>query len=396
MKLHKALVEAIPELVKFILEQECPADIALRMQFKKHSQWGKRDRHFVATAVYDLIRYHRFYTELTKSKSNYWLHTSAWIYFRYNMELTWPNFPKINPYQLKALEEELKLQPQIYESYPDWMWSHGMEMLGSDRWYKEASSLNREAPVYLRVNILKAPLQKVLLALQEEGIEASVTPGPSETLRLHKRAALFKTKAFNLGWFEVQDFASQHIVPFSGVQPGQTVIDVCAGAGGKTLHFAAVMQNTGQIFAADPAEKKIMELKKRAKRAGAQNIQCILLNTESVTLEKLKAKADVVLMDVPCSGSGVFKRHPESKWTLTAEALTALKQIQNNILHTHCSLVRSGGTLVYSTCSIFPDENELQVQEFLKTHSEFILEAEQMLYPSGEGDGFYMARLKRQ
>jgi len=199
-----------------------------------------------------------------------------------------------------------------------------------------------------------------------------------------------------LGWFEVQDFASQHIVPFSGVQPGQTVIDVCAGAGGKTLHFAAVMQNTGQIFAADPVEKKIMELKKRAKRAGAQNIQCILLNTESVTLEKLKAKADVVLMDVPCSGSGVFKRHPESKWTLTAEALTALKQIQNNILHTHCSLVRSGGTLVYSTCSIFPDENELQVQEFLKTHSEFILEAEQMLYPSGEGDGFYMARLKRQ
>lgn len=396
MKLHRVLVEAIPELVKYILEQHCPVDIALSTKFKKHSQWGKRDRNFIARAVYDLIRYHRFYAELTYSTTNFWLHTSAWIYISHNMVLTWPHFPQIIPQHIETRKAELKLQAQIWESYPEWLWQHGVEALGEERWQKEASALNAEAPVYLRVNTLKADTAKVVQALQTEGIEVNTVEQGPEVLRLSKRAALFKTKAFTLGWFEVQDIGSQQIVPFSGVRPGQTVLDLCAGAGGKTLHFAAQMRNTGQLFAADPVEKKLLELKKRAKRAGAQNIQCIHLNSTSVNLNHLNEKADVVLLDVPCSGSGVFKRHPESKWRLTAQSLQTLKQTQQNILQERCVFVKHGGCLVYSTCSIFPDENAQQVQQFINSNSEFSLEAEQSLYPSGQGDGFYMARLQRK
>ena len=395
MKLHRVLVEAIPVLVKKIHQEALPADVVLSLHFKKNPQWGRRDRNFVAEAVFDLIRYYRYYATLTDSKENYWLHTSAWIYLKHKEIITFNSFPIVSGSETEHRVKQLALDPAIVWSYPEWMWTRGMKELGETHWMREAEQLNRPARVFLRVNTLKATPEKLQHSLFQEGVEIEPFADLQNAFELKKRSPIFKTKTFEKGWFEIQDVGSQLIVPFCGVKPKQTVVDVCAGAGGKTLHLAALMNNTGQIFAGDVHEKKLAELKKRARRAGAQNIQIVLWDEKNTLNNALTDRADVVLIDAPCSGTGVFKRHPETKWRLDEEGLERLIQVQQNILQNHAALLKKGGHLVYSTCSIFKSENEDQVRRFISMRSDFILEAEHTVSPSFGGDGFYMARMKR-
>ena len=203
------------------------------------------------------------------------------------------------------------------------------------------------------------------------------------------------TKIFKEGLFEVQDASSQLVAPYLDVKPGQRVIDTCAGAGGKTLHLASLMENKGQIIALDIYAHKLKELKKRAKRDGAHNIETRPIES-SKTIKKLKNSADRVLIDAPCSGLGVLKRNPDSKWKMQPEFIDRIRETQAEILDNYSSFVKNGGKLVYATCSILPSENEKQIELFLANHPEFKLIEDKKVSPVKSGfDGFYMALMER-
>jgi len=173
------------------------------------------------------------------------------------------------------------------------------------------------------------------------------------------------------------------------------VVDACAGAGGKSLHLAALMENKGQLIALDIYQGKLNDLKKRAKRNSVHNIDTRLIDSTK-TIKKLKNTADRVLIDAPCSGIGVLKRNPDSKWKLQPEFLEKIKSTQAEILDKYSQMLKVKGQMVYATCSILPSENEKQVANFLSTHSEFKLLSENKVSPEKSGyDGFYMALLEK-
>jgi 16S rRNA (cytosine967-C5)-methyltransferase len=222
-----------------------------------------------------------------------------------------------------------------------------------------------------------------------------ILPDYPDALKLKNRANVFHTYAFRKGLFEMQDASSQLVSRFLEVEPGMRVVDACAGAGGKTLHLASLMENKGQLIAMDIFEHKLEDLKKRAKRNGAHNIETRVI-TSSKTIKKLKESADRVLIDAPCSGLGVIRRNPDSKWKLQPEHIDKIKETQAEILDQYAQMVKVGGKMVYATCSILPSENEKQVEKFLENHSEFKLQKDLKVSPHHTGfDGFYMALLEK-
>jgi 16S rRNA (cytosine967-C5)-methyltransferase len=195
--------------------------------------------------------------------------------------------------------------------------------------------------------------------------------------------------------FEVQDAASQTVAPFMKVEPGMRVIDACAGAGGKTLHLAALKKNKGRLIAMDVEQWKLDELQKRARRAGVSNLENKVIDSTKA-IKRLAGTADRLLLDVPCSGLGVLKRNPDAKWKLSPEFIEGVIRLQQSIVTDYSNMVKPGGMMVYATCSIFPSENEKQVEQFLeKKGNDFSLEEMQHVWPSEGFDGFFMARLKR-
>ena len=216
--------------------------------------------------------------------------------------------------------------------------------------------------------------------------------------RSKERANVFTTEAFKKGSFEVQDASSQLVAQFLDVEQGMKVVDTCAGAGGKTLHLAALMENKGQIIAMDIYDNKLKELKRRAKRAGAHNIDMRVIDSTK-PIKKLYDKADRVLIDAPCSGLGVLRRNPDAKWKLQPEFIEKIKNTQSEILATYSRMVKPGGKLVYATCSILPSENQQQVEKFLTSDSgkEFTFVKEKKILSHESGfDGFYMAMIERK
>jgi 16S rRNA (cytosine967-C5)-methyltransferase len=202
-------------------------------------------------------------------------------------------------------------------------------------------------------------------------------------------------KSFHEGRFEVQDAASQMVAPFVDVAPGMRVIDACAGAGGKSLHLAALMNNKGRLIALDVAGWKLDELRRRARRAGVSNLETRLIDSPKV-IKRLAESADRVLLDVPCSGLGVLKRNPDTKWKLTEKQLEEIGRQQEEILNAYCTMVRPGGDLIYATCSILPSENEKRISAFLERRGGMFERVEEKrLWPSDGFDGFYMVRLRR-
>ncbi len=194
----------------------------------------------------------------------------------------------------------------------------------------------------------------------------------------------------------MQDASSQLVGAALDVQPGMRVVDACAGAGGKTLHLAALMKNKGQIIAMDTEAWKLDNLKKRATRAGITIIEPRLIES-SKTIKRLHNSADRLLLDVPCSGLGVLRRNPDAKWKLTHEFISTIKKTQQEILEGYSPIIKKDGVLIYSTCSILPSENTGQVNTFLKaSENQFVLQEEKKVFPSESGfDGFYIAKIKR-
>lgn len=264
-----------------------------------------------------------------------------------------------------------------------------------EAWPAERKALGEAAPRFIRVNTLKTDRDSLASKLSDEGVVTKSVKGVNTALEVTSNAALFRTGAFREGLFEQQDAGSQLIAPFLEVEPGMRVIDACAGSGGKTLHLAALMKGKGTLIALDIEGWKLDDLKTRARRAGAFNIDTRTIESTKV-IKRLYEHADRVLIDAPCSGLGVLRRTTDSKWADVKPRLVELKKVQADILERYSRMAKVGGKVVYSTCSILPSENHEQVEAFLAKHGdEFILEEEQSIMPSSGFDGFYMARFKR-
>lgn len=391
MRLFRNLCAAVVNTLTEIFEQQRYADKAIEKVFRQNPKWGARDRRFVAETIYDIVRWYRLFSTVADSR-DFWKILAAWCVWK---DIDLPSWPEmaIDTHRVRKNFQLAQGNRVVAESIPDWLDELGQAEL-SDWWPRELHALNGEATVVLRANTLKASRQQLQERLADDEIFTRSSSDFPDALELEERQNVFSHEAFKEGWFEVQDAGSQLIAPFLQVEPGQRVIDACAGAGGKTLHLASLMKNKGRIIAMDTEEWKLEELKKRARRAGASTIETRVIES-SKTVKRLEASADRLLLDVPCSGLGVLKRNPDAKWKLTPEFISSVRETQQKILSEYSLMLKPGGLMVYATCSILQAENRKQVDEFLRQQKSFQLLADQSLWPSEGFDGFYMALLKR-
>jgi len=401
MRLHRNLVFATIDTLDLIFNENKQADKALRNTLKRDKRWGSRDRSFIAETTYDIVRWKRLYASISEVKepfdrSNLFRLFTVWATLHGIKIPDWKQFEDTPVRKIKGKFDELSKIRKYRESIPDWLDELGEKELGK-KWDAELKALNTTAKVVLRVNTLKTSLKEVQNELSDAGIETDTLKKHPDALVLIERANVFVTEAFKKGWFEVQDASSQKVAQFLDPKPGTRVVDACAGAGGKSLHIASLMENKGQIIALDIYDNKLNELKRRAKRNGAHNIETRCIDSTKV-IKKLYGKADKVLIDAPCSGLGVLKRNPDAKWKLKPESLSNIKETQKTLLDSYSKMVKPGGQMVYATCSILPSENELQVKDFIKREEgkEFRLIRDEKVSPNQSGfDGFYMALLQR-
>ncbi len=375
---------------------------------KSDARWGSRDRAFVAENTYEIVRWWRLVREIGElgnweieklAEANFIrligvnLHLKDFHSPTFGFELPdWPEFKGLNSEEIKQKRDALAANRRITQSIPDWMDELGVAELG-EKWDAEISALNLQAPVVIRANSLKIDKLALKKRMFEEGWDSTETPLAPDALVLRKRGNIFQNQVFLKGFFEVQDAGSQCIAPFLQVEPGMRVVDACAGAGGKSLHLAALMENKGSIIALDTEAWKLEELRKRAKRNGVHIIQGRPIESTK-TIKRLHGTADRLLLDVPCSGLGTLRRNPDAKWKLSPEFLEKVRGTQAEILRNYSKILRPGGQMVYATCSIFPSENERQVEQFLAENAGFKLLDQRKISPAEQGfDGFYMARI---
>lgn len=403
MRLHRNLVYTTIDSLNAIFNEGEYADKVVARALKKDKRWGSADRKFVAETIYEIVRWKRLYAEIADVKEpfnreNLWRMFAAWAVLRGYPIPDWTQLQGTPERKIKGRFDELSKNRAIKESIPDWMDALGVKELGEAVWSKEIKAQNEQAKVILRVNTLKTTKEKLRAILMDLNIETEFLKDQNDALVLKERANVFLTQAFKDGLFEVQDASSQLVAPLLDVKPGMRVVDTCAGAGGKTLHLASIMQNKGQLIALDLYESKLNQLKLRARRNGAHNIETRVIESTK-TIKKLHETADRVLIDAPCSGLGVLKRNPDSKWKLQPEFIENIKKIQAEVLENYSKIVKPGGKLVYATCSVLPSENQEQIQKFLTSDSgknfKFIEDYKILAHQTGF-DGFYMALLEKK
>lgn len=397
LSLRPRLLQAVTDTLRAVFLDRQFADRVLASSLREGPEWRDDERAFIAETTYEVIRRYRLLTELMgrepRSASD-WIRLVGVLLALEGRDLPpWREFEGLTRQLITRRLTPLRPIRPVRESVPDWLDALGARELGN-RWPATLAALNKPAAPVLRANRLKTDPPALRQALQQEGIQTQ--PLGDDALLVTERRRLFTTKAFQDGWFEMQDFASQQVAPFLQPAPGLTVVDACAGAGGKTLHLAALMQNKGRLLALDPDPHKLNDLQQRARRAGATNITPRPI-TGTKVIKRLDGKADRLLLDVPCSGLGVLRRNPEIRWRLTPAQLRQLRDTQAYILSYYPRMLKPGGLLVYATCSVLPSESEEQVQTFLRDQgSAFELLSEKRYWPQeDESDGFYMALLKK-
>ena len=398
MKLHRNLVFAVIDALNLVFNEGEYADKVVQKVLKFDKRWGARDRGFIAETTYEMVRYKRLYAEIAEVKAPFSRPDlfRMWAVWAVLKGIKLPDWKQIEPTperRIKGRFDELSNIRKYREAIPDWIDELCVKALGEKLWTAEMAKLNEPAEVILRTNTLKTKKETLRKALLDEGIVAEPINGYPLALKLVERANVFVTQAFKEGMFEVQDASSQLVAELLDVQPGQRVVDTCAGAGGKSLHLAALMENKGQLISMDIYESKLKELKRRARRNGAHNIETRDISSSKV-YKKLYGTADRVLIDAPCTGLGVLRRNPDSKWKMQPEFLEKITKTQQEILRNYSKIVKPGGKMVYATCSILPQENNDQVKSFLSSEEgkDFSLAKEKKIYASKSGfDGFYMA-----
>jgi 16S rRNA (cytosine967-C5)-methyltransferase len=397
--LHLHLVKEISHALNEIFIDGKYADKVIEKSFKLNRKWGARDRRFFAESVYEIVRHKRRLEYLAGSDSA-WDLIGAYL-CKTNGEIPdWEEFDHLNVNEIRKKDKADK-PAAVENSFPDWLNNLGQEEFGSD-WPAIMKALNAPAEVFLRTNTLRTDPDHLISELAKEEIEAQKVESEKFDLRscvkLQKRKNVFITQAFKKGFFEVQDAASQLVAPLLDVKPGLRVVDACAGAGGKSLHLAAMMKNKGKIISMDIHEWKLKELKTRAARDGVDIIETRVIEGTK-TVKRMEDSFDRVLLDVPCSGMGVLRRNPDSKWKLSAEEIQRLTDLQKEIISAYSKMCKSGGLMVYATCSILHRENEDQVKWFLnsETGKGWQLQKELRVWPHIDGfDGFYAALLAKK
>jgi len=396
MKLeHKNLIIGIHDALQEALFTEKYADKVIEKVLKSNKKWGSKDRAFISESFYEIIRWKskfEFFSGKQLVPENVYHVIATYLLYR---KITFPIWDVFEGFYHRKVKERFQLKfpsNAIKHSIPKWMESRLQEELGST-WEEEMVALNQPARQILRTNTLKISPEKLQQELLEENIETDLIPDYPFALQLVNRRNVFITESFKKGYFEMQDASSQLVAEFLQLEDAKRVVDACAGAGGKTLHLASLMQNKGQLIALDIHEWKLTELKIRARRAGVHNIQMKVISDNKV-IKRLENSVDRLLLDAPCSGIGVLKRNPDSKWKLNPEFIDRMIKIQAEILQNYSKMLKVNGKMVYATCSILPTENTKQVENFLKNNSNFKLEKEKIILPSQSSfDGFYMARL---
>ena len=397
--LHFHLVESISLALDEIFLDGKYADKVIEKLFKKNRKWGSKDRKFIAESIYEIVRHKRRLEFISNSDKSMDLIAAFFVQTRGELP-NWEEFDHIDIHQFKKRNSAEKPH-EIANSFPDWLHQLGTEEFG-DQWTKLMNALNKPAEVFLRVNTLKASPETVIKELAAEQVDAEMLTSKDfefpVALKLKKRKNVFITQAFRKGYFEMQDAASQQVAVLLQVEPGQRVVDTCAGAGGKSLHLAALMKNKGKIISMDIHEWKLKELKTRAARGGVDIIETKLIEG-SKTIKRLENSFDRILLDVPCSGLGVLRRNPDTKWKLSLAEIERLQNLQREIIFDYSKLAKPNAVMVYATCSILHRENEDQVKWFLGTEEgqKWTLEKEIRIWPQIHGyDGFFGARLRRK
>jgi 16S rRNA (cytosine967-C5)-methyltransferase len=426
-----ARAAAAIEVLADIEARKRPASEALKDWGLSHRFAGSGDRAAIGNLVFDAMR--------RRASSTYAMgEDSPRALVLRTLVSSWG----LTPEQVSALADGSKHAPEplaetevaglaralpadapayVRGDFPDWLAPEFARAFG-ERAAQEGAALAGRAPVDLRVNTLKATRAKVLKALTRFGAQATphsplgirivTAPGPGRSPHVEAEPGHGK------GWFEVQDEGSQLATLLAGAKPKQQVIDLCAGAGGKTLGLAAAMQNTGQLYAYDADRMRLRPIFERLKRAGARNVQ-VLPPGDAAALAPLEGRMDLVLIDAPCTGSGVWRRRPDAKWRLSPQMLEARQAEQRVVLDQGAALVKPGGRLAYVTCSVLPSENRDQVEAFLARHPGFKLVPWRTLWeaalpgrsspPSADGsddtllltplshgtDGFFVAVIER-
>jgi 16S rRNA (cytosine967-C5)-methyltransferase len=388
VRIHRILAEGAAAVLHGVLEDGRVLDRELDALFRDRPKWGKRDRNFVAATVFESVRWRRALAFIAGDPSVAALCAAHWHRSGAEIPEAWPLRPDPG-WDERA--QALHAQPRaVRESVPDWLDALAAEELGEDRWTRELAALNRRAPVFLRVNRLRATVAEARAWLREHGVETEAVG--ADALVLPEGKLLPKPLA-TAGMVEIQDAGSQRIAPLLAVEPGMRVIDACAGAGGKTLHLAALMQGRGEIVAMDISAGKLAELRRRAGVAGTR-----IIRTETWREDCLKRYggwADRVLIDAPCSGLGTLRRQPDLKWRLTPESLARTKRLQRRMLDHYPTLLRPGGKFVYATCSLLPSENAGQLAALRERDPRWEIEDEDRVSPADSGfDGFYAARAR--
>ena len=409
IKIHQPIIDAVIVCLKAVFEEGKVADKEVSFLLKQHKNFGSRDRSMIAESVYDIVRWKYKYThqlEMYNPAFSKYKHLLLVSLLNRKYSIKNPELFEVSPEEINALTkvtEQTIAVKHIEQSYPEDFYTFCLESIG-EKWHELAKALNQKPSVFIRVNALKMPMingqpptDAFIELVKKENIEAANT-GTENCIQILSKNNLKNSDFYKQGLFEFQDIGSQAIGNFLFDSIAETskindinILDLCAGAGGKTLHLSALLKNKGKIYATDYKASRLKNLQQRAEQAGCENIKII----DFKEVKQLK-NLDYILMDAPCSGTGTFKRQADLKYKITPEKIQEYQTIQASLLNEYKNLLQKNGKLIYATCSILPQENELQIQGFLKNNPGFKLEKFKQLLPTEyDGDGFYMACLSK-
>lgn len=369
----KALLDACADLVGLVLKFDHPADQVVSRFFRDHREFGPRERATLAETVYTVLRKKLLFDHLSPSGSGPKERRMAILGFHGPRDFL---KSALNDTEKRWLDNcDAVRQDDLLERHrhnlPEWLVAPLKAQLGEEFW-PLVESLQQPAPLDLRVNALTDKRPDVQKELSQVAIKSVVTPFSPWGLRIEGKPALTKLDAFARGAVEVQDEGSQLLALLLDAKRGEMVVDFCAGAGGKTLAIGATMRNTGRLYAFDTSAHRLDALKPRLARSKLSNVHpAAIAHERDDRVKRLAGKIDRVLVDAPCSGLGTLRRNPDLKWRQSPQSIQELTAKQTAILQSAARLLKSGGRLVYATCSMLPEENEAIAEAFSAANPDF-------------------------
>ena len=379
-----AQIQASIELLDDIFDTGRPADRLISQYFRARRYIGSKDKRSISKTIYQVLRQRLSFTYLLQKHelavTPRFLVAVSLLKEELNLESYFDGVaynPK--PFSSDAFKSfraldflELDSAPiSVQLNIPEWLAPKLQKSL-AENYVKEMKALNCRANTDIRVNLLKVSMHDMVDLLESTTFECLQSKLSPWCIRFDQRVALTSLDSFRQGYFEIQDEGSQLLALASEASAGEKVVDFCAGAGGKSLAMAMMMNNKGVIYACDVHSKRLEQLSIRAKRAGVHNVRVHGLSSEhDKWIKQHRKMADLVLIDAPCSGTGTWRRNPDSRWNLKPEHLNNLLVLQQSILQSASRLVKPGGRLLYATCSLLAEENQLQIEQFLANNLDF-------------------------